>query len=270
MNIAKIHVWKVPVLLYGDLADRVLIYIHGQGGRKEEAESFAEIATNYGWQVISVDLPEHGERKDKARFVPWEIIPELQKIMKSAKENWKVIGIYACSIGAYFSIQAFQNTKPDICLLVSPVLDMEDMISNMMLQAQVTEEQLKERQEIKTETGVVLSCKYLCWVREHPVKSICKETNMSLGAFAMLPSIETICLEGIDPDVMEDDWANLGNSNLTILVPEDTSDEQLEAIGRKFLSSMIITDGAQVKRGTCSMPEDPMPDIAEMLSAYGI
>lgn len=62
MNIAKIHVWKVPVLLYGDLADRVLIYIHGQGGRKEEAELFAEIATNYGWQVISVDLPEHGER----------------------------------------------------------------------------------------------------------------------------------------------------------------------------------------------------------------
>lgn len=94
--------------------------------------------------------------------------------------------------------------------------------------------------------------------------------HMSLGAFVLLPSIETICLEGIDPDVMEDDWANLGNSNLTILVPEDTSDEQLEAIGRKFLSSMIITDGAQVKRGTCSMPEDPMPDIAEMLSAYGI
>lgn len=94
--------------------------------------------------------------------------------------------------------------------------------------------------------------------------------HMSLGAFAMLPSIETICLEGIDPDVMEDDWANLGNSNLTILVPEDTSDEQLEAIGRKFLSSMIITDAAQVKRGTCSMPEDPMPDIAEILSAYGI
>ena len=181
MNIAKIHVWKVPVLLYGDLADRVLIYIHGQGGRKEEAESFAEIATNYGWQVISVDLPEHGERKDKARFVPWEVIPELQKIMKSAKENWKVIGIYACSIGAYFSVQAFQNTKPDICLLVSPVLDMEDMISNMMLQAQVTEEQLKERQEIKTETGVVLSWKYLCWVREHPVKSICKETNILYG-----------------------------------------------------------------------------------------
>lgn len=83
--------------------------------------------------------------------------------------------------GKSAAIQAFQNTKPDICLLVSPVLDMEDMISNMMLQAQVTEEQLKERQEIKTETGVVLSWKYLCWVREYPVKSICKETNILYG-----------------------------------------------------------------------------------------
>ncbi len=62
MNIAKIHVWKVPVLLYGDLADRVLIYIHGQGGRKA-AESFAEIATNYGWQVISVDSPRAWRKK---------------------------------------------------------------------------------------------------------------------------------------------------------------------------------------------------------------
>lgn len=49
--------------------------------------------------------------------------------------------------------------------------------------------------------------------------------RLNLTAFTMLPVIETICLEGIDPDVMEDDWANLGNSNLTILVPEDTSDE---------------------------------------------
>ena len=74
----------------------------------------------------------------------------------------------------------------------------------------------------------------------------------------MLPSIETICLEGIDPDVMEDDWANLGNSNLTILVPEDTSDEQLEAIGRKFLSSMIITDSAQLHHGYGSLSKTPL------------
>ena len=86
----------------------------------------------------------------------------------------------------------------------------------------------------------------------------------------MLPAIETICLEGIDPNVMETKWVNLQNSELTILVPEDTTDEQMEAIGKKFLSSLIITDLSQVKRGTCSMPDDPMPDIAEIISAYGM
>ena len=94
--------------------------------------------------------------------------------------------------------------------------------------------------------------------------------RLALSAFAMLPAIETICLEGIDPNVMETNWVNLQNSELTILVPEDTTDEQMEAIGKKFLSSLIITDLSQVKRGTCSMPDDPMPDIAEILSAYGI
>ena len=94
--------------------------------------------------------------------------------------------------------------------------------------------------------------------------------RLNLPAFTMLPVIETICLEGIDPNVIESDWVNLENSNLTILVPEDTSDEQLQAIGQKFLEAYIITDISQVKRGTCSMPDDPMPDIAEILSAYGI
>ena len=86
--------------------------------------------------------------------------------------------------------------------------------------------------------------------------------RLNLTAFTMLPVIETICLEGIDPNVIESDWV--------ILVPEDTSDEQLQAIGQKFLEAYIITDISQVKRGTCSMPDDPMPDIAEILSAYGI
>ena len=94
--------------------------------------------------------------------------------------------------------------------------------------------------------------------------------RLALSAFAMLPAIETICLEGIDPNVMETNWVNLQNSELTILVPEDTTDEQMEAIGKKFLSSLIIIDLSQVKRGTCSMPDDPMPDIAEILSAYGM
>ena len=35
-------------------------------------------------------------------------------------------------------------------------------------------------------------------------------------------------------------YVSLENSNLTILVPEDTSDEQLQAIGQKFLDSVLM------------------------------
>ena len=81
---------------------------------------------------------------------------------------------------------------------------------------------------------------------------------------------ETICLEGIDPNVLETDWVNLENSSVTILVPEDTTDEQMQLLAQKFQGSAIITDASQVKRGTGQRPENPMPDIAEILSAYGL
>ena len=38
--------------------------------------------------------------------------------------------------------------------------------------------------------------------------------RLNLTAFTMLPVIETICLEGIDPNVIESDWVNLVDSKL--------------------------------------------------------
>ncbi|MFN1922390.1 hypothetical protein ACK2FT_15925 [Clostridioides difficile] len=47
----------------GNPSSKLYIYIHGQCGNKEEAEAFANIAVPHEYQVLSVDLPEHGERK---------------------------------------------------------------------------------------------------------------------------------------------------------------------------------------------------------------
>ena len=33
-----------------------------------------------GWQVLSVDLPEHGGRQDGAPLLPWAAVPELQAV----------------------------------------------------------------------------------------------------------------------------------------------------------------------------------------------
>ena len=59
--------------------------------------------------------------------------------------------------------------SPEQALLVSPVVDMEALITNMMQYAHVTEEQLHRAGEIPTDLGETLSWPYLCWVREHPL-----------------------------------------------------------------------------------------------------
>lgn len=57
----------IPVLLYGAPSARVWLHVHGKMGYKEEAERFAEIACPRGWQVLSLDLPEHGQREGSSR-----------------------------------------------------------------------------------------------------------------------------------------------------------------------------------------------------------
>ena len=71
--------------------------------------------------------------------------------------------------GLDHSDQALQGDAPEQTLLVSPVVDMKALITNMMQYAHVTEEQLRRAGEIPTDLGETLSWPYLCWVREHPL-----------------------------------------------------------------------------------------------------
>ena len=49
---------SVPAVLYGFPSPQVWLCLHGKGGRKEEAESFAQVVCPKGYQVLSIDL--HG------------------------------------------------------------------------------------------------------------------------------------------------------------------------------------------------------------------
>ena len=52
---------------------------------------------------------------------------------------------------------------------ISPIVDMEKVILDMMRWAYITEEKLREKQLITTGFGETLSWEYLCYVRNHPV-----------------------------------------------------------------------------------------------------
>ena len=168
MKTQHIQIGMIPAILYGEPAQRGYLFLHGQMGHKEEAAAFALISCPKGYQVLSIDLPGHGERQNRDEvFTPWTAVPDIQAALHWSKQHWKTVSLRANSIGAYFAMLALDT--PRRALLVSPIVDMERLILTMMGWAGVSEEQLKEQGEIATSFGQTLSWTYLCWVREHPV-----------------------------------------------------------------------------------------------------
>lgn len=168
METQNLYIGEAPVIIWGPHSSKIYLYIHGQGGNKEEGKLFAEIAIKYGYQVLSIDLPQHGERKNKSiTFDPWNVVPELSCVMSYCKQHWKEISLFANSIGAWFSMLAFSHEKLQSGLFVSPVVDMVKLIYDMMKWANVSELQLEKEQVIPTTFGQTLSWKYLQYAKAH-------------------------------------------------------------------------------------------------------
>lgn len=183
----------IPAILYGSRSRNVYLYLHGKNGCKEEAERFAATACEAGWQVLAIDLPEHGARKNSPeRLLPWVAVPEIEAVYARMKPVWAHIRLYGVSIGAWLAMQALQGDAPEQTLLVSPVVDMEALIVGMMQGAGVTEAQLQEAGEIPTGFGETLSWPYLCWVREHPLHWRHTRTQVLYGGADNVTSWDTI------------------------------------------------------------------------------
>jgi alpha-beta hydrolase superfamily lysophospholipase len=135
----------IPAVLYGETSQKLYLFVHGKHGQKEDAEQFAAAACQKGYQVLSLDLPEHGARKkESGTFDPWHAVPELKRVISVARESWSHISLRANSIGAYFSMLGFANEAIERCLFVSPILDMKRLIANLMQWSGVTEAQLEK------------------------------------------------------------------------------------------------------------------------------
>ena len=182
-----------PYLCYGQTSDQVCLFLHGQSGHKEEGERFAQIATPKGWQVVAIDLPQHGQRQGGAEpFLPWVVVPELEQVWQELQGRWKRIALRANSIGAWLAMLALAGKPVDTCLFVSPVVDMENLIQTMMTWAGVTEERLEREREIPTDFGQTLSWEYLRYVRTHPARRGRTPTAILYGARDHLTDRETV------------------------------------------------------------------------------
>ena len=138
---------------------KAVIYIHGKGGNAEEAEHYKPLFVDC--DVIGFDY--------KAA-TPWDAKTEFSDYFEIQKARYKSIILIANSIGAFFTMNALSDKNIDMAFFISPVTDMEKLIGNMMLWANVTEKELREKKSITTDFGETLSWEYLQYIRNHPVK----------------------------------------------------------------------------------------------------
>lgn len=158
----------------------IVIYVHGKGGTAAEADHYKKLFPND--EVIGFDYRAQTPREAKGEFLSF---------FTEQKNRCENLILAANSIGAFLSMSSLDETLVDKAYFISPVVNMEKLIGNMMMWAGVSEEKLAEKLEIPTEFGETLSWNYLTYVRTHPI-SWHVPTRILYGEHDNLTSMETI------------------------------------------------------------------------------
>ncbi len=136
----------------------VILYIHGKGGNAEEADRYKDVCP--GYDVYGLDY---------RGWTPWDTESTIRSAYDALAEQYDSVLLLANSIGAFFAMHALQHRSIEKALFISPIVDMEKLITDMMRWANVSEQLLFQEKEIRTEFGETLSWEYLEYVQNHPI-----------------------------------------------------------------------------------------------------
>ena len=175
---------------------RIIIYIHGKGGNAEEANHYRSLFPES--DVVGFDYTSQNPKKKKNEF------PGL---FDSCSKAYDEVILIANSIGAFFAMSALAEKSISKALFISPIVNMEKLITDMMMWSNVTEDELESKKKIPTAFGETLSWEYLCYVRRYPIRWHIPSCIL-YGGRDHLTSRETISefaeKQGADLTVMED------------------------------------------------------------------
>lgn len=160
--------------------NKAVIYIHGKGGNANEAVHYHSLFRDC--DVIGFDY--------KAQ-TPWVVREEFTTYFKALSSKYQSVNVIANSIGAYFLMNADVERDIAHAYFISPIVDMEKLITNMMDWTGITESELRKRGIIRTDCDEDLSWEYLCYVRKHPV-SWNVPSDILYGRQDNLTSLDTI------------------------------------------------------------------------------
>ena len=171
-----------------------VLYIHGKGGSAEESGHYKPLFP--GCEVLGLDYQS---------FTPWETGKEIHAAVEKLSAERGNITLIANSIGAFFSMHAGIGAMVQKAYFISPIVDMERLILDMMTWAGMTEVQLEEKGVISTPFGEDLSWEYLSYVREYPVQWNVP-TRILYGSHDSMTAYETIAA-----------FANAHGAELTVM-----------------------------------------------------
>lgn len=192
MKVNKTKINNIPAIIWGKQSDKAYLFVHGKMSSKESADKFAEIAEEKGYQTISFDLPQHGDRMyEDARCDIWNGMQDLAVVGNYVFQNWKEVSLYACSLGAYFCLNTYHSYRIKKCLFQSPILDMEYLIQQMMLWFDISENRLAQEKEIDTPIDII-SWEYYQYVKTHSIQTWDIPTNILFGGKDNLQSLEVV------------------------------------------------------------------------------
>lgn len=140
------------------MSDKAVVYIHGKGGTADVADYFRSFFPEYdmyGFDYRSED--------------PWEAVPEYKDYFTGLSEKYSSITVLASSLGAYFLMISGAGGMIKKAFFVSPIVNMERLIRDMMKREDVSDEELMDKGTIRISESEILSWDYLTWVRNHPI-----------------------------------------------------------------------------------------------------
>ena len=173
---------------------KAMLYIHGKGGSSKEIEQLKPFCEDYDFHGI-----------DLSDFTPWGTEEQIQNAFEMLQRKYDSVSVAGNSIGAYFSMFALQNRSAEKAFFISPILDMEKLILDMMMRANVTESDLRKLGTIHTDFGETLSWEYLTFVREHPIHWKAP-TEILYAEYDNMTARKTV-----------DDFVNTHQANLTVM-----------------------------------------------------
>ena len=125
---------------------KVVVYIHGLNGSYTEAEDYFFLKDQY--DVVGLDYKDGN---------PWEMGGFLKKEFEKLTKNYKEIIVIANSIGAFYAYEYLSNFDIKHAFFISPISDMYQIVFNLMMKYKISNEELKEKKEIKLDNGQTLS-----------------------------------------------------------------------------------------------------------------